>query len=107
MTNSSSGILRKRALQGDSLATHELVLRYRRSRGRRVNKLRAPRIDVSSQRIKKALERLADIDRELLLMRCVDQLGNDEIEAILGISEAEVRSKVRKALQELQHSIDG
>ncbi len=48
-----------------------------------------------------ALGELPESDREILLMRCVEQLGVLEIAAIVGISESAVKSRLRRAIQKL------
>ena len=53
------------------------------------------------QRVQAALERLAADDREVLVMRHLEQLKTNEIAAVLGISEAAVQSRYRRAAERL------
>ncbi len=52
-------------------------------------------------KLKAALAELPETDRELLLMRCVEQLSIGEITAVLGISETAAKSRLRRGLQKL------
>ena len=51
--------------------------------------------------VKNALDQLSESDRELLLMRCVEQLDIDEITCVLGITETAAKSRLRRAMQKL------
>ena len=51
--------------------------------------------------VKNALTQLSESDRELLLMRCVEQLSVDEITSVLGITETAAKSRLRRAMQKL------
>jgi RNA polymerase sigma-70 factor (ECF subfamily) len=51
--------------------------------------------------VKNSLAQLSESDRELLLMRCVEQLSIDEITSILSISETAAKSRLRRAMQKL------
>jgi RNA polymerase sigma-70 factor (ECF subfamily) len=52
-------------------------------------------------RIQAALARLAESDREVLVMRYLEQLPMNDIAAVLGISEAAVKMRHTRALQRL------
>lgn len=53
-------------------------------------------------RVRSALEELSSDDRELLLMRHLEQLRVSEIAAVLGLTEAAVKSRLRRSLERLQ-----
>ena len=53
------------------------------------------------------MQELAESDRELLLMRYVEQLKIPEIAAVQGISEASAKSRVRRALEKLNRKLQG
>ena len=55
----------------------------------------------SRERVKTALGTLSAVDRELLLMRCAEQLSVDEIADVLDKSPGAIRSRIRRALQKL------
>lgn len=55
----------------------------------------------AKQRVQAALERLSADDREVLVMRHLEQLKISEIAAVLGISEAAVQSRYRRAAERL------
>jgi RNA polymerase sigma-70 factor (ECF subfamily) len=52
--------------------------------------------------VRQALSRLPTTDRELLVMRYLEQLSNSEMAALLGISERTVKWRHRRALERLQ-----
>jgi RNA polymerase sigma-70 factor (ECF subfamily) len=58
-------------------------------------------------RVKAALSKLPSADRELLLMRCAEQLTVEEISEVLGISLTAVRSRLRRGLQKLSLRLKG
>jgi RNA polymerase sigma-70 factor (ECF subfamily) len=56
-------------------------------------------------RVKQALGELNEPDRELLLMRFVEQLKIREISEVLDISESAVKSRLARALQKLNQMV--
>jgi RNA polymerase sigma-70 factor (ECF subfamily) len=62
----------------------------------------APRI---RERIQRALEHLPDEQREVFLLRQVDDLAFAEIAVICGIPENTVKSRMRYALERLQTAL--
>ena len=57
-------------------------------------------------RVRAALEALEPNDREVLVLRYLEQLTSKEIAAVLGISEAAVKTRHRRALERLRRSLD-
>jgi RNA polymerase sigma-70 factor (ECF subfamily) len=57
-------------------------------------------------RVRAALEALDPRDREVLVLRYLEQLATKEIAAVLGISEAAVRTRHRRALERLRRRLD-
>ncbi len=57
-------------------------------------------------RVRAALEALEPNDREVLVLRYLEQLATKEIAAVLGISEAAVKTRHRRALERLRHRLD-
>ena len=53
------------------------------------------------QRVREAMKRLAAHDREVLVMRHLEQLQLSEIAAVLSITEAAVQSRYRRAAERL------
>jgi RNA polymerase sigma-70 factor (ECF subfamily) len=53
------------------------------------------------QRVRQALEQLSAKDREVLILRHLEQLAFKEIAAVLGISEAATQSRYRRAVERL------
>jgi RNA polymerase sigma-70 factor, ECF subfamily len=53
-------------------------------------------------RVREALDRLPDRDRELLVMRYLEQLSTQEIAAVLAISEGAVRTRHVRAMERLR-----
>jgi RNA polymerase sigma-70 factor (ECF subfamily) len=58
------------------------------------------------ERMRAALERLGERDREVLLLRHFEQLSVKEIAAILGISEGAVKVRHARALERLRQKLD-
>jgi RNA polymerase sigma-70 factor (ECF subfamily) len=58
------------------------------------------------RRIRAALDRLAERDREILVMRHLEEMSAAEIAAILGISEGAVRVRLLRALTRLRNLLD-
>jgi RNA polymerase sigma factor (sigma-70 family) len=53
------------------------------------------------QRVRQALERLSDRDREVLVLRYLEQLSPSEAAAVLGIKEGPVKTRQTRALVRL------
>jgi RNA polymerase sigma-70 factor, ECF subfamily len=58
------------------------------------------------QRVRQALDELNAGDREVLVLRCLEQLRTREVAAILGISEGAVRMRQLRALERLRSLLD-
>lgn len=54
------------------------------------------------QRVRQALDDLADADREMLLFRYLEQMPSKEIAAIMGINEAAVNMRHMRALERMR-----
>jgi RNA polymerase sigma-70 factor, ECF subfamily len=57
-------------------------------------------------RVRAALEALEPHDREVLVLRYLEQLTTKEIAAVLGINEAAVKTRHRRALERLRRRLD-
>jgi RNA polymerase sigma-70 factor (ECF subfamily) len=57
-------------------------------------------------RVRAALDALEPRDREVLVLRYLEQLATREIAAVLGISEAAVKTRHRRALERLRKQLD-
>ncbi len=57
-------------------------------------------------RVRAALESLEPNDREVLVLRYLEQLATKEIAAVLGINEAAVKTRHRRALERLRRRLD-
>ncbi|MEM0925987.1 MAG: sigma-70 family RNA polymerase sigma factor [Planctomycetota bacterium] len=64
------------------------------------------RREEAKQRVQLALDSLAEVDREVLVMRYVEQMPTSEIAIVLEISERAVRKRHRKALDRLLEELD-
>jgi RNA polymerase sigma-70 factor (ECF subfamily) len=62
--------------------------------------------DERRRRVQAAMERLAARDREILVMRHLEEMSAAEIAAILGISEGAVRVRLLRALVRLRGLLD-
>jgi len=62
---------------------------------------RAARREERGRQLRGALAKLAPHDREVLVLRYLEQLSNREIAAVLGVTERTVRSRHRRALMRL------
>lgn len=51
--------------------------------------------------VQQALNQITESDRELLLMRCVEQMSIRAIAAVIGISESAVKGRLRRALERM------
>src|SRR6185369_2885618 len=58
--------------------------------------------DELCQRVRAALDRLAPRDREILVMRHLEEMSAGEIGSVLGISEVSVRARILRALTRLR-----
>jgi RNA polymerase sigma-70 factor (ECF subfamily) len=58
-------------------------------------------------RVRAALGRLPDRDREVLVLRHLEQLSTAEAAAVLGVSEGAVKMRVLRAAQRLHDLLDG
>jgi RNA polymerase sigma-70 factor (ECF subfamily) len=63
--------------------------------------------DELRRRVHAALDRLAERDREVLIMRHLEEMSTAEIAAVLGISEGAVRVRHLRALTKLRSLLDG
>jgi RNA polymerase sigma-70 factor, ECF subfamily len=54
------------------------------------------------QRVRQALDDLADADREMLLLRYLEQMPSKEIAAVMGTSEAAVNMRHMRALERMR-----
>jgi RNA polymerase sigma-70 factor (ECF subfamily) len=57
-------------------------------------------------RVQSALAGLADHDREVLVLRYLEQLSTRETAAVLGIGEGAVKSRLLRALERLQEKLE-
>lgn len=62
----------------------------------------AARRQETKERVRAALARLSEQDREVLALRHLEQLSAREVAAILGLSEAAVKSRALRAMQRLR-----
>jgi RNA polymerase sigma-70 factor (ECF subfamily) len=58
------------------------------------------------QRVRRALDALAQPDREVLMLRYLEQLSAREVGAVLGVSEAAAKKRALRALQRLRDSLE-
>ncbi len=58
-------------------------------------------------RVRQALDHMPWHDREVLVMRYLEQLSVRDIAAILGLTESGVKSRHRRALERLQGILEG
>jgi RNA polymerase sigma-70 factor (ECF subfamily) len=58
-------------------------------------------------RVRSALASLETNDREVLVLRYLEQVSTKEIAAVLGISEAAVKTRHRRALERLRRRLNG
>jgi RNA polymerase sigma-70 factor (ECF subfamily) len=59
------------------------------------------------QRVRRALSRLAPRDREVLVLRQLEQLPTREVAAVLGLTEAAVKARHIRALERLHQLLGG
>src|SRR5215813_957369 len=59
------------------------------------------------QRVREALDRLPERDREVLALRYLEQLSTREVAAVLGLSEGAVKTRHTRALQKLHALLAG
>ena len=62
--------------------------------------------DELRRRVQAAMEQLAERDREILVMRHLEEMSAAEIAAILGISDGAVRVRLLRALARLRNLLD-
>jgi RNA polymerase sigma-70 factor (ECF subfamily) len=62
--------------------------------------------DEVRRRVREALDRLAARDREVLVLRYMEQLSTAEIAAVLGISEGAVKTRHFRAIERLHGLLD-
>jgi RNA polymerase sigma-70 factor (ECF subfamily) len=62
--------------------------------------------DELRRRVQSALDRLAPRDREILIMRHLEEMSTAEIAAILGISAGAVRVRHLRSLTKLRAMLD-
>jgi RNA polymerase sigma-70 factor (ECF subfamily) len=67
----------------------------------------AARREELRQRVRAALEALAEADREVLALRYLEQLAAREVGAALGLSEAAAKKRALRALQRLRALLEG
>jgi RNA polymerase sigma-70 factor (ECF subfamily) len=58
------------------------------------------------QQVRQALDRLSDSQREVLVLRYLEQLSTAEAAAVLGISEGTIKSRLVRALESLRALLD-
>jgi RNA polymerase sigma-70 factor (ECF subfamily) len=58
-------------------------------------------------RVRAALARLPDRDREVLVLRCLEDLSTAEAAAVLGVSEGAARVRLLRAMQRLRDLLAG
>jgi RNA polymerase sigma-70 factor (ECF subfamily) len=58
-------------------------------------------------RIRKALDRLANEDRKVLVLRFLEQLSTAETAAVLGLSESAVKMRQLRALERIKNLLTG
>jgi len=63
--------------------------------------------DEMRRRVREALDQLPADDRQILVMRVLEELSTSEAAAVLGISESAVRMRQLRALQRFQKLIRG
>jgi RNA polymerase sigma-70 factor (ECF subfamily) len=59
-----------------------------------------------SERVRAALEKLPERDREVLVLRFLEDLSTAEAAAVLGVGEGAVKMRVMRALQRLRDLLD-
>ncbi len=57
-------------------------------------------------RVREALARLSDRDREVLVLRYLEHLSTREVAAVLGLAESGVKTRQLRALQRLRELLD-
>jgi RNA polymerase sigma-70 factor, ECF subfamily len=89
-------------------AVKNLSIAARRKRQRAISgtdcldELLAPPVSVEPSELVQALSGLSDLNREVILMRFVDELGLEEISVALDIPIGTVKSRLHNALQLLR-----
>jgi RNA polymerase sigma-70 factor (ECF subfamily) len=67
----------------------------------------APQRDEARQQVREALAALAEPDREVLVLRYLEQLSAREVGAVLGVGEATAKKRALRALQRLRKLLGG
>ena len=62
--------------------------------------------DETKRRVKEALTNMSDTDREIIILRHLEDLSVKEIAAVLAIAEGTVKSRHYRALERLRKQID-
>jgi RNA polymerase sigma-70 factor (ECF subfamily) len=65
------------------------------------------RRDEQRERVRAALEALAEADREVLVLRYLEQLSARDVGAVLGVSEEAAKKRALRALQRLRALLAG
>jgi RNA polymerase sigma-70 factor (ECF subfamily) len=60
-----------------------------------------------AEQVRSALDRLAEADREVLVLRYLEQLPAREVAGVLGVSEAAAKKRALRALQRLRDLLQG
>jgi RNA polymerase sigma-70 factor (ECF subfamily) len=60
-----------------------------------------------NQRVRAALSQLGERDREVLVMRYLEQMTNPEIAAALGLTEGAVKMRHLRAMDDLRRALVG
>ncbi len=58
-------------------------------------------------RVQEALEALSEVDREVLVLRHFEELTNNEVAAVLGITKAGASNRYVRALRRLKTALEG
>ncbi len=67
----------------------------------------AARRKETQERVRAALAALSEQEREVVVLRYLEQLSSREVAAVLGISEAAAKKRALRALQRLRESLQG
>ncbi len=72
----------------------------------RSSELERIELNYEIEKIFKAINEMDDSDRDILLLRFVDQLSNTEIAELLGKEEGAIRTKMSRSLSKLRSILD-
>ncbi len=67
----------------------------------------APQRDEERQQVRQALAALEEPDREVLVLRYLEQLSAREVGAVLGVGEETAKKRALRALQRLRQLLGG